>query len=208
MTPSPTPPIRSLAVVGSAGRNEDAPLVTPERYSAMAAALRALIAEIGTVERLVSGGAAFADHLAVGLFLRGEVPKLQLHLPAIFSLSAECFVEPERKSRGAICNHWHRSFSARCGGNSLAALCRAIESPGAEQKVHFGFSTRNAAVAADADALVAFSFGKGAEVKSSWGTAETVRMALERNIQTWHIDLHTMERFCPARLPQGSVQRR
>ena len=188
-----------LAVIGTAGRGEDAPKINRELYVQMAGALKTVIAQVGPIDRLVSGGAAVADHLAVGFFLRDLVPGLSLHLPASYSRSFRAYVEPFPKSAGSISNYWHREFSRKCGGNSLSALYDAITKPGCTSQTYMGFDRRNTAIAEEAEVVVAFTFGAEAVLKrgGTWGTME---QCLRREIPTYHVDLHTMRIFSPAEL--------
>lgn len=193
----PAKSIRRLAVIGTAGRGDDALRVTPELYAQMARTLRGLVEQLGSVECLVSGGAAVSDHLAVGFFLKGLSPTLSVHLPALYSHSAGAYVEPYKKSPGSISNYWHRRFSDRCHGNSLRALGEAMRRPGCASKVHYGFEARNDAIADEADGLVAFTFGSGAALKRG-GSWHTMSRALRRSIPTWHVDLNSMQIYSPA----------
>src|SRR5687767_5866354 len=86
-----------VAIVGSAGRNEDASKMSQERFQTMCSKADNIITEDWKMERsqviLVSGGSAFADHVAVRLWL--EKPSayagLELHLPCEFELKESRF---------------------------------------------------------------------------------------------------------------------
>jgi hypothetical protein len=186
-----------LAVIGTAGRGDDAPRINRALYVKMAVALKQVLVQVGPISRLVSGGAAVADHLAVGFFLRDLVPALSLHLPASYSRAAREYVEPYPKSAGSISNYWHREFSRKCGGNSLNSIYEALSKPGCSHKIYMGFDLRNAGIAEEADAAVAFTFGADAALKpgGTWGTME---QCLRREIPTYHVDLHTMKIYSPA----------
>ena len=196
-----------LAVVGSAGRGDDARLINGELYAQMAAALKQVMVQVGPVSHLVSGGAAFADHLAVGFFLRDLVPGLSLHLPAFYSRSARQYVEPYAKSSGSISNYWHREFSRKCGGNSLNSISEALSKQGASHKTYMGFDLRNTGIAEEADAIVAFTFGVNASVKHG-GSWDTMKQAMARSIPTFHVTLKTMEIFRPAVLAPPNLEMR
>ena len=70
-----SPPICTVAIIGSAGRNEDGAKMNATVFDAMTAAALRTITDHWHLSpqnvRLVSGGAAWADHVAVRLFLDG-----------------------------------------------------------------------------------------------------------------------------------------
>jgi hypothetical protein len=145
--------------------------------------------------RLVSGGAAFADHLAVNQYIYGGIPLLKLHLPTHFSILMDRFyqligVEDER-SCAEVSNFYHREFSKKCQLDSLDEIGRAIAN-NAEVVVSNGFKARNTKIAEDADILVAFTFGRGERLKPG-GSADTMRkyLALGKT-QAIHVDLNDM----------------
>ncbi len=75
----------TISTIGSAGRNEDAKKVSKERFDLMLEDAKTRINEIckGDTKKvmLVSGGATFADHIAVVLFLTGQYGGLTLYVP-------------------------------------------------------------------------------------------------------------------------------
>ena len=196
--------IHALAVVGTSGRSGDGVRVDRALYARMAEALRALLVQAGPVDRLVAGGDPVAGHLAVGFFLRGIVPGLSLHLPTNFSVLASCFVEPYAKSTGSIANYWHREFSRRCGGNSLDGVGRAIMKSGCVRRTYLGFEERSAGISAEADAVVALTFGDGVDAIGS-ETRLVLEQCLRRGIPSWHVSLPSCQIFAPARVADGQL---
>lgn len=149
----------TIAIIGTAGRREDAARISRALYDAMyAEALRA-IREWG-VDEAVSGGAAVSDHLAVRAYLDGAVSRLRLFIPARFSGTAFVPNPLVRFNPGQTSNGYHRAFSAACGLDSLGEIAQAI-SKGAQVEVHEGFHRRNSEVAAACTHLQAFTFGNG-----------------------------------------------
>src|ERR1700722_8290227 len=75
----------ALSIIGSAGRNEDAAKVSKERFTSMGHDAHETITKKLKLDPksviLVSGGAAFGDHVAVKLFLEYGYPRLRLFLP-------------------------------------------------------------------------------------------------------------------------------
>lgn len=156
-----------------------------------------LRASLATLEpsTLVSGGAAFADHLAVRAFLRGDAGRLDLHLPA--RLGDDGF-EGHPDARTA--NVYHARFSEALGIDSLDEIERALRA-GATATVHPGYAARNAHVATS-DAVMAFTAGgRGRDTTGATaaeaglkggGTAKTWDMA--RTPHKVHVDLSALAR--------------
>ncbi|CAN0092274.1 unnamed protein product, partial [Phaeothamnion confervicola] len=108
-----------IALIGTAGRSAAYPLI-PELWEAMTADVNSWI-EPGDV--LVSGGAAWADHLAVHAYLQGWCAGLCLYLPA--PLVGGRFAGPF-KSAGSTANYYHQRFSAVIAEDSLGQVQEAI----------------------------------------------------------------------------------
>lgn len=199
-------PEPTIAVIGSAGRQQDAGLVTLDLYRSMYRETRSAIREWGAV-RAVSGGAAFADHLAVSAFLYGEVRDLVLFLPAHFKNGA--YVENPRLQRdpAETSNRLHRRFRDATGIDGLAEIAEA-ERRGAVLRVVPGFQNRNLDVASAATCMIAFTFGratfrnispqesefsdpKAAGLKMSKGTAHTWGEAWKCTVKT-HVNLNEL----------------
>lgn len=188
-----------IAIIGSAGRKEDADKFNLKKYIKMQEAVEFLIQKYITTEKheLVSGGAAGADQIAISLYYKsftlGTKVSLTLHLPCNFNLKEEKFNEKNGDYffPGNIANYYHKKFSEKIGKSSLAQIKWALEH-GAKSEVTFGFKERNTKVA-QSDALIAMTFGEGAKVKDG-GTADTVRKYLANSGKLgYHIDLNTME---------------
>jgi hypothetical protein len=149
--------MRTIAVIGSAGRKDDARHMDRTLYDAMYEQVLQAVSDWGC-DAAVSGGAALADHLAVRAYLEGAVGDLLLFLPARFEDSA--FVPNPRVqfNPGATGNTYHRAFSRACGIDSLGEISEAI-ARGARVEVHEGFHRRNLEVADKADTMLALTFG-------------------------------------------------
>lgn len=162
--------IRRLAVIGTAGRDKSKPM-TARLWAAMAADLQGYIL---SGDLLVSGGAAWADHLAVHAFLQGWVDGLRLYMPAPFTSGK--FVGPSGSAASAA-NYYHDLFQAATGLNSLAEIGRAIDMGAAAsfEPVSPGYDAmfaRNKKVAQACNACVAYTFGCGV-VPADGGTLDT-----------------------------------
>jgi hypothetical protein len=149
--------MKSISLIGSAGRGSDGPRLNRPLYDAMYAEALAMVRE-HDIEEAVSGGAAFADHTAVRLFLEGEVKSLRLYLPAFFDGRA---FEPNPRiasNPGKTANRHHHDFKVSCGVDGLREIAEAI-SHGAKIEVFPGFKRRNLEVAGNCTHMEAFTFG-------------------------------------------------
>lgn len=146
-----------LAIIGSAAGSEDLPLITSGLYDAM---YHHVCADIDRwkIDTAVSGGAAFADHMAVRAFLEERVARLVLFLPAYFENGAFVPNPRVRFNPGATANKRHEGIKKAIGVDGLAEISQAI-SKGADVHVFEGFHTRNIEVANACDYLTAFTFG-------------------------------------------------
>jgi len=160
-----------IAVIGTAGRDKTKPMDL-KLWHWMLDAARSLI-EPGS--HLVSGGAAWADHIAVELYRTGYASKLTLHLPA--PLNGK-FLGPHRSAASAA-NYYHELFSKVVGRNTIEdieAVCATDNCTGTFEPAAEGYSAmfaRNSKVASTATGgMVAFTFGPGKEPQDG-GTLNT-----------------------------------
>ena len=177
---------RYVGIIGTAGRREDGARLTEADY-------RYLVGYIGRAVKpndvLISGGAAWADHVAVQLFLDGKVGGLVLHLPA------ELIVGPNGKltfrnggfgTAGNTANYYHSLFDKALkveSGFSLKQIQEAIDRGavvtfGDGTQGNEGMKDRNSLVARDArDVLVAMTFDPNMRTQTprDGGTADTWR---------------------------------
>jgi len=145
--------------------------------------------------QLVSGGAAWADHVAVSLFLMYQ-PKveLQLYLPCEWDGEARTFVDDGtrnwRTNPGGTANSYHRRFSDRMGKETLHGIDSAFNL-GATKQVIPGFKARNAGPASS-DYLLAFTWGEG-DVPKDGGTKDTWDKAHQFEGTRLHIPLISLK---------------
>lgn len=104
---------------------------------------------------LVSGGAAWCDHLAVSLYLAHPEAKLILHLPYLDTIDS-------------LSLKYHKHFQAKTGIDSLKEIEKAIKQ-GATVYHYDGFYKRNDQVA-KSPILLAFAF---TDIPSVGGTGYT-----------------------------------
>lgn len=164
-----------VSIIGTAGRSSTEPL-SLDLYLKAVEHVRQLVVQWTDPKTttLVSGGAAWMDHIAVGLYQQGFAPGLELHFPAPWR-PGELQFDPTHFS-GKTANYYHRRFSARLGADPAASL-RGLQEAlnrGAQHSVHVGFKARNVPVS-QADLLIALTWGTTAP--SSTGTLHTWNLA-------------------------------
>jgi DNA helicase-2/ATP-dependent DNA helicase PcrA len=185
---APTVSGRRLAIIGTAGRDKDKPMT--------AALWDSMILDAGKrvrpTDTLVSGGAAWADHVAVKLFLSGAAKSLVLHLPA--KIVDGKFMGAERNSAGSAANYYHGLFKRITGVDGLREIETAIargaqvtfepDAPG-----YGAMYARNKKVAEGSDAVLAYTFGDG-DVPTDGGTKNTWDVA--KSTDKVHVSLGTI----------------
>lgn len=186
-----------LAIIGTAGRREDGPKLTRDTYIAMSKAVREVYGHY-SFHGIVSGGAAWTDHLAVRMYLKDLTPELILHLPCEWDKKKKRFKDTGvidfKANPGGTANYYHDKFGPIVGIDSLQDIHDAIKK-GAKVIVTQGFMERNTKVAEDASAVLAMTFGQGAYIKDG-GTADTVKKYFNRPIEPhigYHFDLNSLK---------------
>lgn len=174
----------TLAIVGTAGRKEDAKRLTRKHFEAMCIVATGLLEQINEsnypITHLVSGGAAWADHVAVRLFLDKKAPGLRIFMPAAWEDGSyhDTGARDPHTNPGGTANYYHKLFQQNAAINGLSDILIA-QAHGAELiPVLKGFHARNALVA-KSDFILACTFGDGKTVKEG-GTADTIRKYLAR----------------------------
>ena len=169
-----------IAVIGTAGRKEDASKLNKEVYEAM---YQDLLSRVSLEDTLVSGGAAYADHLAVRAYLDGHVKHLVLHMP---------FTTKHAKCAQVSMYYYDRMYVVT-GINVRADINAAIKK-GAEVTTqpdtqnYSPMANRNKLVANDGDLLIAYTFGEG-DVPKDGGTEITWNMSQGKKI---HVPIHLL----------------
>ena len=168
---------RKIAIIGTAGRDKNYPL-SAKHWDFMCNMVRA---EVEPDDHLISGGAAWADHVAVWAFRMGIVHSLSLHLPARMWHGK---YEGDFGTSGGTANYYHEKFSLTMGGRSFDTLAQIEDCikrgvPFTTQPIAKGYAAmaeRNKLVADECDHLMAFTFGNG-DVPADGGTKMTWDMA-------------------------------
>lgn len=174
----------AIGIIGTAGRKDDAARLKGDSFDLMYATACETIGEWG-VKEAISGGAAWADHIAVRAFLDSKVARLHLHFPAPFA---------ERKFQateaGEIANYYHHKFTAVRRVDSLSEIDEAIVK-GASVTVGNGFHARNRTIGRDATHLLAFTFGAGsAAISDCAGEDAGYRDAVAAGLKDGGTPLH------------------
>ena len=153
---------KSIGIIGTAGRKDDAAKLTKELWGLGAMQVGDLLSSDEGIDTAISGGAAWADHIAVYAYLEGMVSSLTLHLPcqwdSVKNQFADSGVFDSWKNPGGTANYCHREFSLKYKKDSLLEISWAIQK-GAKVVVTEGFLNRNTKVANESDILLALTFG-------------------------------------------------
>ena len=170
-----------IAIIGTADRNKELVMDDFERMKTTAIAAIETLGFTLADAVLVSGGAPWADHVAVSLFLDGKVAGLHLHLPGKLEVDKQTIqIKPLNDSRAANCltiSSYHHRFKKITGLDSLAQIQQAIDQ-GATVEQHAGYFKRNDAIARDCTALVALhTIRKHPSKQSNGGTVYTFNKA-------------------------------
>lgn len=163
-----------VAIIGTAGRDR---VPTVQEWDYM---LQQAIENLSPTDWVVSGGAAWADHIAVQLYLDGLVAGIILHFPAPFFMSK--YVEHSAKSAGSVANYYHKKMSKVLGYDTLAQISEVLSCAVTDKNVestfqpaqagYGGMFARNALVAKSATRMLAFTYGTG-DVPAKGGTKDT-----------------------------------
>lgn len=173
-----------IAIIGTAGRKEDGAKLNKDVYTKM---VRDAEQQLITLQEehvrdkpngyqynldLVSGGSAWADHIAVSLYLMDLADSLTLYFPCGWHQGSFEGIEITRNNQTArTANYYHSLFSKKMGKNTLLGIQRAIDKGATYHEISGGFFARNLLVG-KVDVLLAYTFGEG-EVPKPGGTKHT-----------------------------------
>lgn len=161
----------TVSIIGTAGRHyEDRKGLSKQLFYKMIEKAKDIIQNKWGLDPqnvvLISGGAAWSDHIAVHMYLYNNYPNLRLHLPCIWDSKNLCY----NNKQGITANQYHQYFSKSMGVNTMKEI-ELAKNQGAELRVHNGFFSRNTYVA-QAKYMIAFSWAeKSTEIKG--GTKNT-----------------------------------
>ena len=173
-----------VAIIGTAGRKEDARKMSKYLFNRMVATAQEVMFTQFQLKKpeivLVSGGSAWADHIAVRLWLESFAcptesdfyAGLKLYLPCQYSSTNDGIYFHD--STGATLNELHGAFTSKIadGFNSRKDLLCA-QTLGADFDCSYhGFLNRNFQVA-QSDYVVAFTWGDSDKRPKEGGTKHT-----------------------------------
>jgi len=194
-----------VAIIGTAGRANDArnAQLSAALFERMVDAAAAHMAALGVAPlhaHVISGGAAWADHVAVALFLQRRVAALTLYAPCAYDRARGAYVDTGsgdwRTNPGRTSNYYHRAFAAKVGRDTLAEIGQAIEQGATLDTGGGGFHARNAAIAAKATHLLAFTWSADG-TPTDGGTADTWRRCRLPAALKVHLCLGTLDEEAP-----------
>ena len=176
-----------VSIIGTAGRDKTKTM-TKETWEKM---YQDAARRVQPTDTLVSGGAAWADHLAVKLYLEGKVANLTLHLPAPFK---DGKFEGGYGTSGGAANYYHEKFSAELGINTRTQIERAILKGAkvTEEPVANGYDAmknRNSMVAKESTHMLAYTHGEGNR-PADGGTMDTWNKA--SHAQRQHVPIQDL----------------
>jgi hypothetical protein len=166
----------SMAIIGTAGRKEDQHLLRASHYERMVNAAVSLIdhtkCDRSTLQ-LISGGAAWADHIVVTLALSGVVnpSNVTLFLPSNLTSHGFSGVGDLQSRTASTANYYHQLFSGCVKLNSIAEIIELGKRGGILLPGNGNFHARNAMVAKSVTpdgALLAFTSGDPAGDQLPW----------------------------------------
>lgn len=176
-----------LAVIGTAGRKQDAERLNKDIYNKMYKNLSDHIESLDYEGKitLISGGAAWADHLAVDYFINNlKKSRLELYLPSKFE---DCkFVGSKH---GEIANYYHKKFSDKTSKRTLLEI-ETAQVAGAKFYFYSNFFERNSHVAQNCDAMIAYTFSSSDESPADGGTSDTWKKCKSEN--KTHVNLNKL----------------
>jgi hypothetical protein len=174
-----------VAIIGSAGRGDDFRKMNRDVFSDMKKFARRFIvrlaeANCASLDKiiLVSGGSAWADHVAVHLFLESLTSEtsfrgLELYLPCTVSI-ADGQLRFASTSAGTRLSELHRQFSVAVGmglDSRMDLLCAKHVGAVLDCSSR-SFQSRNSKVA-NVDALLAFTWNSTDGTPTKGGTGDT-----------------------------------
>lgn len=188
----------SVAIVGFAGAHvpQSAPPLNRALFDAMIRRAEEIITERFGLEwdgvRLVSGGAAWSDHVAVHCHQRHSAETSLIVWAPCGLTSLGRFADTRVRSRsnpGGLANRLHESFARLTGIDSFNDLRKVHSCVDSSQA---GFHARNGAIARSCDYMIAFSWATG-DAPDTGGTLDVwTRCPLEAGTRKIHVPMDTL----------------
>jgi len=201
----------TVSIIGTAGRKEDHAKLTKEVFNSMKKRAMEIIKNVFQLDissvTLVSGGSAWADHIAVRLWLEslfdenpsvGSFHSLTLFLPYKLQQMANKVQFEDlqgsswRDNPGKVLNELHSRFSDKMKEdfNSFNDLVSAQGLGATLDTSYHGFHNRNKQVA-KSDYLIAFTWGNSKSGPKNGGTFHTWSNC--KTVNKIHVPLSELE---------------
>lgn len=170
-----------LGIVGTSGLDpRDKKKLCAEHMNWMHETVRCYIEHVLKEEPaniiLVSGGSAWADHIAVQLYLTDEFAGLELYLPSKFDCKQKKYVNTHE---GRKLNMLHGECMDKTGNDVFMELMRAVSKKKTKVTIQRGFLPRNTLIAKNSEHLIAFTFNP--DDPTSGGTFDTWKKTKHNN---------------------------
>lgn len=192
----------TVSIIGTSGRKDAIKNLTPTLFNRMVAKADETLDSLSFSKKeimLVSGGAAWSDHVAVSLFLTGDYGGLKLYLPSLFDKEKVAYYDTGvvnwKTNPGGTANYYFRPFSKIMERNMLEDLKKAQEKGAlfdtplnSDGKSSQGFHGRNTLVA-QSDVVIAFTWGE--HEPTDGGTKDTWKKVPKTSTKI-HISLSTL----------------
>lgn len=155
----------TFSIIGTSGGKRDISKLSLFKFKAMCLVAEELLLQFEKnnypISHVITGGNAWADHVAVKLFLEKKVPHLRLFVPVQWH-SGEYMITQAAgayKNAGEILNYHHRRFSKIVGFSSLYDINSAIREGAELIYVSRGFHACSALIA-KSDFLLTMTYGE------------------------------------------------
>lgn len=193
----------ALAIIGTAGRGGLHNRMNVETFQRMVGEAvkmsRTLMLDDDSKLVLVSGGAAWADHVAVNMFRSlPERYNLTLCGPCPWNREHKRFHDTGTRNwkanPGGTANYYHELFrqAARIDGLTQIDECHDFKTGRFTYISGDGFHERNKLVVEFADYVLAFTFGQGDE-PADGGTLHTWKLAKAAGINCQHVSIPALQ---------------
>ena len=133
---------------------------------------------------LVSGGSAWADHIAVLLYLKGEFSGIELYLPSRFDPKQKKYINTHE---GRTLNQLHTECQEKTGLNVFEDLTKTVSRKAVKVTIKRRFLARNTLIAKNCDHLIAFTFNPDSPIKG--GTFDTWKKTTHQNKTNFDLSL-------------------
>ena len=171
--------MKTVAIIGTAGRDENKDRLTLEIYNKALAKSKEIIENTFKLDpkniMLISGGAAWMDQISVNLFLENYVNKATLFIPCDWDFKHHNYKRTYKDGDCArAANYYHEKFTKTLGRNTLKEIEEATKKGLVLDTSTLGFKNRNSSVA-QSDYIIAFTWydSPNGGTRDTWNKAKT-----------------------------------